>query len=131
MHRNCSGATLNRMVKRILFSRYQNVINEIGIFLPPSIRSLVEKLPVELLEKAEEIRMRHSQPLMLHWTDGEACLGKSGITVKAKDAYLVSGEDLEKTLELISNYSLYAFAEELRQGYITLPGGHRVGCRPC
>jgi stage III sporulation protein AA len=35
--------------------------------------------------------------------------------------------DLNETLERISQYSLYAFEEELRMGYITLPGGHRVG----
>ncbi len=115
------------MVKLILFNRYHNVIKEIGLFLPPRIRSMVEKLPFELLEQAEEIRLRHSRPLMLHWNDGEAYLGKSGVVGKAKDAHFVSGEDLEKTLELISNHSLYAFEEELRQGYITLPGGHRVG----
>ena len=27
----------------------------------------------------------------------------------------------------ISNYSLYAFEEEIKQGYITLKGGHRIG----
>lgn len=71
--------------------------------------------------------MRHSRPLMLHWTSGEAFLGKNGVVGRTEDACMISGEDLEKTLELISNHSLYAFEEELRQGYITLPGGHRVG----
>ena len=110
-----------------MFNRYHRVFKEIDLFLPPRIRSLVEKLPSEVLEKTEEIRLRHSRPLMLHWNTGEAYLGKSGVVEKLKDAYMVSGEDLEKTLELISNHSLYAFEEELRQGYITLPGGHRVG----
>ncbi len=30
-------------------------------------------------------------------------------------------------MEYISNYSLYAFEEELKQGFITITGGHRVG----
>ena len=30
-------------------------------------------------------------------------------------------------LEYISNYSLYACEQEMRQGFITIEGGHRVG----
>jgi stage III sporulation protein AA len=30
-------------------------------------------------------------------------------------------------MEYISNYSLYAFEEEIRQGFITINGGHRIG----
>ena len=30
-------------------------------------------------------------------------------------------------LEYISNYSMYAFEEEIRQGFLTIQGGHRVG----
>lgn len=104
-----------------------NVIREITTFLPARIRSLMEKLPLDFKAKAEELRMRHSCPLMLHWTGGEAYLGREGIVEKAGDSIIVGGEDLEKTLELISSHSLYAFEEELRQGYITVPGGHRVG----
>ena len=32
-----------------------------------------------------------------------------------------------RALEYVSSYSLYAFSEELRQGFLTVPGGHRVG----
>jgi len=34
---------------------------------------------------------------------------------------------LEKTLMMLSQSSFYALDEELRRGYITLPGGHRAG----
>ena len=30
-------------------------------------------------------------------------------------------------LDYISNYSLYAYQEEVKQGYITIEGGHRIG----
>ena len=42
-------------------------------------------------------------------------------------AYLVTRQDLKETLEYISGYSLYACEDELRQGYISVQGGHRVG----
>ncbi len=35
--------------------------------------------------------------------------------------------DIKETLEYISNYSLYAYEDEIRQGFITVQGGHRIG----
>lgn len=40
---------------------------------------------------------------------------------------IVTGKDVRETLDYISNYSLYAYENELRQGFITIEGGHRVG----
>lgn len=110
-----------------MLSCCKSILQEICPFLPANVRSVVEKAPPELLEKTEELRLRHARPLMLHWSSGEACLGRHGVVNRIEDAYMIDGTDLEKTVELISNHSLYAFEEELRQGYITLPGGHRVG----
>ena len=36
-------------------------------------------------------------------------------------------KEIRETMEYISNFSLYAFEEELKQGFITVRGGHRVG----
>lgn len=35
--------------------------------------------------------------------------------------------DLKETLEYVTGYSLYAYEEEIRQGFISVQGGHRVG----
>ena len=43
------------------------------------------------------------------------------------EPYLVTREDLTRTLELASGYSLYAYEEEIRRGYISVQGGHRIG----
>ena len=39
----------------------------------------------------------------------------------------ITREDLKETLEYVSGYSLYAYEDELRQGYMSVQGGHRVG----
>src|SRR5690606_16333142 len=44
-----------------------------------------------------------------------------------EEAYRPSHEDTEQLLDLISNHSLYALEEELRRGFITVQGGHRIG----
>ena len=43
------------------------------------------------------------------------------------DGYIVSKRDLDETFELITNYSPYAFQNEIKNGFITVTGGHRVG----
>ncbi len=39
----------------------------------------------------------------------------------------VTKEELRETMEYVSNYSLYAYENELRQGFLTIEGGHGVG----
>ena len=43
------------------------------------------------------------------------------------EPYLVTREDLKETLEYVSGYSLYAYEDEIRQGFLSVQGGHRVG----
>ena len=42
-------------------------------------------------------------------------------------AHIVTKEEIKETIEYMSRYSLYAYENELRQGFLTLEGGHRVG----
>lgn len=69
-----------------------------------------------------EIRLRTGKPLFLVYAGGEHCL-----KIKGQEPYLVTGQDLKETLEYVSGYSLYACEDEIRQGYISVQGGHRVG----
>lgn len=49
------------------------------------------------------------------------------LRTKGREPYVVTREDLKETLEYVSGYSLYAYEDELRQGYMSVQGGHRVG----
>jgi stage III sporulation protein AA len=77
---------------------------------------MVQTLDKPVFARISEIRMRMDRPLMLRSHGREYIF-----------AYRPTVADVSETLERISRYSFYAFEEELRQGYITLPGGHRVG----
>ncbi len=71
----------------------------------------------EKAERIQEIRLRAGLPL---------CISFSGCDVILE--YLtVSNADIEKTLSLITDCSYYALEDEFKGGYITIPGGHRVG----
>lgn len=79
-------------------------------------------------ETLREIRMRTGRGLVLETAEGEVLLSASGgVVASEKEAYRVTEEDVKTALELLTGYSVYAFEEELRQGYFTVEGGHRIG----
>nr|WP_142414863.1 stage III sporulation protein AA [Hathewaya massiliensis] len=94
-------------------------IRRILSILPLDIRKALEK--DENLNSIQEIRIRASKQL-IYIKNMEEVISD----------YIVKREDLAYLLKKISNYSIYAFEEELKQGYITIEGGHRVGiCGAC
>lgn len=58
---------------------------------------------------------------------GSRDLGRLQVSRELGKGLIVEKEDLEKTMQIISQNSLYALEEEIKNGFITLPGGHRVG----
>ena len=46
---------------------------------------------------------------------------------RAQGLFIVERGMIEETVELMGRFSLYAAQEELRQGFLTIRGGHRVG----
>ena len=62
------------------------------------------------------------RPLFVSYDGGECFLRKQG-----EEQYLVTREDLKETMEHVSGYSLYAYEDEIRQGFLSVQGGHRVG----
>lgn len=92
-----------------------------------SIREMILRAHLDL-EQLQEIRMRVGGPLLLYYGGQEYALTAEGAHTKNLSlGYQVSGEDIKGMLETISGYSMYAFDEELKQGFLTVPGGHRIG----
>ncbi|WP_434632336.1 stage III sporulation protein AA [Thermoanaerobacterium thermosaccharolyticum] len=107
--------------------------DELLYSLPLTVRNIIIKLDDNLKESLEEIRLRIDKPLMIHVNNQEKFLSIDGKIVNSpKLAYIVTSEDCEKALQLISKSSIYAFENEIKNGYITLKGGYRVGiCGKC
>ena len=79
-------------------------------------------------EELQEIRLRAGKPLLLRQQGKEYFLSRRGMLTRHKElAYLVSQEQIRTTMEYLGQFSLYAYEEELRQGFLTIQGGHRVG----
>lgn len=73
------------------------------------------------LNGLQEIRLRTGQPLRILKGNRERVLPEE------KKPHIVTKEEMRETMEYISHYSLYAYENELRQGFLTIEGGHRVG----
>ena len=92
-----------------------------------SIRSILELFDKDF-DGIYEIRLRTGAPLQMIYGGRDCFLKKNGgETYLSQNAYVVTTEDICETMEYIGNYSLYAFEDELRQGFLTVRGGHRVG----
>lgn len=101
---------------------------EILTGVSPRIKEIIMKVPDEYVMELEEIRIRLGKPLMIYSNKHDYMItGKGDITEQLDRAYTATREDCDNTMQLLSNYSIYAIEEELKSGYITLKGGHRVG----
>ena len=85
--------------------------------LPLSLRGVALDLPEDKQGRAEELRLRIGHPVTVVFPQGELSLGTNPVT----------GRDLEQLLELASRASVHTVADQLRRGYLTVEGGHRVG----
>lgn len=101
---------------------------EIYPYFPETILTLLKKAARDELNAIVEIRLRAGQPLLLLSQGKEGFLAKhGGIVEKFDEAYVCTKRELDQILQAMSKHSLYALGQELRQGYLTLDGGHRVG----
>lgn len=91
------------------------------------IRRVLEQSRIDF-ECLQELRLRINEPFILLYAGNEYFMSESGILLRqAKEGYVVTANDVKETLEYISNFSLYAYEDEIRQGFITVQGGHRIG----
>ena len=88
--------------------------------LAKNVRRIVER-DVPDVSGLQEIRLRTGQPLRVLRGNRETVLPEEG------QPHIVTKEEMRETMEYISHYSLYAYENELRQGFLTVEGGHRVG----
>ena len=85
--------------------------------LPPELRQQALALPAQERERAEELRLRCGWPMAAVFPEGEVPLSGRKIVT----------QDLELLLEIASRASVHAVLSQLREGYLTIEGGHRLG----
>lgn len=74
-----------------------------------------------------EIRLRVGQPVLVRCGLKESTLYCRNSAVP----YVIGQKELTELINYICDYSIYAYEEEIRQGFITVTGGHRIGIGGC
>ena len=103
--------------------------------LAGSLRGIVERAPFSF-EGLQEVKLRTGRPFLCRYEGREygfletgepVATGPEGGENSTKGLRKISGSEVKETLEYAGSYSLYAYEEELRQGFLTVRGGHRIG----
>lgn len=86
--------------------------------LPEPLRTCALRLDGGSMTRAEEVRLRSGRVPTVVLPEGERELpGAETVTV----------EQLERLVEIASRWSVHTVLEQLRDGYLTVEGGHRLG----
>lgn len=88
--------------------------------LPDKIIYSINQLFMKISEnRIEEIRLRLGKPLVVHLSSTQ--------NQTYQTSCLISKQDIDYVLEKICEGSIYAFSEQIKNGFITCEGGYRVG----
>ena len=78
-------------------------------------------------DKINEIRMRLNKSLVVFMSGKPYYLSYDGLTNNKDQAIVTTREMLYNTIKRASERSLYAVNNQLRQGFLTVLGGIRIG----
>ena len=97
---------------------HSKAFDQAAEILPQEVRRCVLALPEQVKDRAEEIRLRLGRRPTVLLPDGE---------LSVPDAEPVTRQTLQLLVERASRWSLHTVLDQIRRGYLTLEGGHRLG----
>ena len=100
------------------------IINSLSINLRKKINNIKDSSV-----NIEEIRLRINKPMIINGDSKDYFYDNINncLDLNIKNPYLVTKEDIEETFQLICRYSVHSFMDDIKKGFITLRGGHRIG----
>ncbi len=115
----------------VLIGRGDIVTNlqQIFSYLPCWLHEPIDRLSNGEKEQLHEIRLRAEMPVVLTMADGCFFIDFEGHlhNCRQNQTLVCTKADLDQTVRMICEFSIHTYQRELTKGYITLPGGHRVG----
>ncbi|MCL2311947.1 MAG: hypothetical protein FWC41_05600 [Firmicutes bacterium] len=92
------------------------------------IRSSLTNICEHVKTQVQEIAVRVNRSIVVFTPKESLFLGIDGsLSTEDPKSLLINQVDLFETLKIICNFSLYSFQNQIKNGFITLRGGHRVG----
>ena len=100
------------------------IINSLSINLRKKINNIKDSSV-----NIEEIRLRINKPMIINGDSKDYFYDNINncLDLNIKNPYIVTKEDIEETFQLICRYSVHSFMDDIKKGFITLRGGHRIG----
>ncbi|NLG52537.1 MAG: AAA family ATPase [Clostridiales bacterium] len=87
-------------------------------YLPARLRDKAMETGESIKLAAEELRLRVGRQLTITYADGEIDIPAEG---------LITRDELASVIEIATGSSVHSAAGSIRNGFITVPGGHRIG----
>lgn len=111
------------------------MLDAIAMIMPQSLFRIIRNIDADTLKYVEEIRVRENRPLEIVYKGSYSFVTDNGTLIRTSNwrqrhshmPYIPNREDCMQLLDLIANHSLYTMEEQLKRGYVTVKGGHRVG----
>lgn len=102
--------------------------NEILGYVPESLKSVLKRTFEITQDTLQEIRIRSGLPLIVNTSNGSFAVLKNGeVSPAVGGAYIVDSSEVKQIFRAICENSVYAYSEDIKQGFVTIRGGHRVG----
>ncbi len=104
--------------------------DEANRYLNGNLCYKLQNISPDIKDKVQEIRLRVNRPLCLSLPDKFYFVTTNGCVTNAiisDNMLIVSPRDIMETFNNMCNYSVYAKQNEIKNGLITLKGGHRAG----
>ncbi len=99
----------------------------VAVLFPESVKKYFDKV-IEAYQTVSEIRIRRNGPVQVVCEGTYFYMNEKGIFHKdARQAFQLATEEFDELFKHICRHSVYAFEEELKNGYLTVEGGHRIG----
>ncbi len=98
------------------------MLNEI---LPEKIKDVIRSRLNP--SKIYEIRFRNAMPISINYGGNYFFVGNTGIVNDAHDALYSSAAEIEQIVTRATEFSLYSVNNQLKNGYVTINGGIRIG----
>ena len=101
-------------------------------YFPVKIRDIVKK-SLEVCDNIEEIRIRSGQNIVFCGSDSKWFIDNTGqFTGDKKNGLKLFKDDLKEMIKYFTLNSVYAMQQDIKNGFITLTDGTRVGlCGRC
>ena len=97
-------------------------------YFSPRIKSFFSQISESDFKLFYEIRLRTDAPVAVRNADGEKYLTTSGKFISdVHSAVICTKDDMEYSFNAVCDNSVHSYSRELKEGFITIPGGHRVG----